>query len=46
MFQISNLNAVANEQTKDPAPIEERRSMSPENKLDLDEKRSMYQSDY
>lgn len=41
IFQINNLN-VANEQNKDAGFIEERKAMSPDNKLDLDEKRSKY----
>ncbi|KOX67605.1 Iporin [Melipona quadrifasciata] len=36
-----NLNIATNEQEKDPAFTEERRAMSPDNKLDLDEKRKM-----
>ncbi|XP_043507827.1 uncharacterized protein LOC122527578 isoform X4 [Frieseomelitta varia] len=36
-----NLNIVTNEQEKDSAFTEERRAMSPDNKLDLDEKRKM-----
>ncbi|PBC29174.1 Iporin [Apis cerana cerana] len=38
--KINNLN-VANEQNKDAGFIEERKAMSPDNKLDLDEKRKM-----
>ena len=41
LFQV-NLNIVINEQEKDSAFTEERRAMSPDNKLDLDEKRSKY----
>ncbi|XP_006558771.1 uncharacterized protein LOC726949 isoform X7 [Apis mellifera] len=38
--KINNLN-VANEQNKDAGFIEEKKAMSPDNKLDLDEKRKM-----
>lgn len=41
IFQINNLN-VPNEQNKDAGFTEERKAMSPDNKLDLDEKRSKY----